>query len=172
MSPQEFMAGWVKFATDELFYDGQYYGLPMDTDTRGMYVNLDLADEAGIDRALLDPENGPLSYDQMWEIHDEVSVQAPPNLSAPDDHALLLAAGLNDWGGISPLTPDYVNPEAPWPHVAALAASCRAAGYTLEARLPIYPRFVDAIFLDPALHPAVERFAARTPPAPSMETTA
>ena len=75
MSPQEFMAGWVKFATDELFYDGQYYGLPMDTDTRGMYVNLDLADEAGIDRALLDPENGPLSYDQMWEIHDEVSVQ-------------------------------------------------------------------------------------------------
>ena len=75
MSPQEYMAGWVKFATDELFYDGHYYGLPMDTDTRGMYVNLDLADEAGIDRALLDPDNGPLSYDQMWEIHDEVSVQ-------------------------------------------------------------------------------------------------
>jgi FO synthase len=105
-------------------------------------------------------------------LDDEVSVQAPPNLSAPDDHALLLAAGLNDWGGISPLTPDYVNPEAPWPHVAALAASCRDAGYTLEARLPIYPRFVGAAFLDPALHPAVERFAARTAPAPSMETTA
>lgn len=75
VSPKEYMSSWVKFATDELFYDGQYYGLPMDTDTRGMYVNLDLADEAGIDRALLDPENGPLSYDQMWEIHDEVSVQ-------------------------------------------------------------------------------------------------
>lgn len=72
----------------------------------------------------------------------EVSVQAPPNLS-PADHALLLAAGLNDWGGISPLTPDYVNPEAPWPHVAALAAECRAAGYTLRERLPIYPAYVD-----------------------------
>src|SRR6266566_2629035 len=60
----------------------------------------------------------------------DASVPAPPNLS-PADHALLLAAGLNDWGGISPLTPDYVNPEAPWPHVAALAATCRAAGYTV-----------------------------------------
>src|SRR5215470_2516229 len=69
-------------------------------------------------------------------LDDTVSVQAPPNL-APADHALLLAAGLNDWGGISPLTPDYVNPEAPWPHVAALAATCRAAGYTLRERLAI-----------------------------------
>lgn len=75
VSPEEFMSGWVKFAADELFYDGQYFGLPMDTDTRGMYVNLDLADEAGIDRALLDPANGPLTYEQMWEIHEEFSVQ-------------------------------------------------------------------------------------------------
>ena len=75
VSPEEFMSGWVKFATDELFYDGQYYGLPMDTDTRGMYVNLDLADEVGIDRELLDPGNGPLTYDQMWEIDEQVSVQ-------------------------------------------------------------------------------------------------
>src|SRR5699024_1606285 len=67
MSPQEYMSGWVKFATDELFYDGHYYGLPMDTDTRGMYVNLDLADEAGVDRALLDPTNGPLTHEQIWE---------------------------------------------------------------------------------------------------------
>src|SRR5436190_4646885 len=72
----------------------------------------------------------------------DVSVQAPPNLS-PADHTLLLAAGLNDWGGISPLTPDYVNPEAPWPHVATLAATCRAAGYTLAERLAIYPAYVD-----------------------------
>jgi FO synthase len=105
-------------------------------------------------------------------LDDEVSVQAPPNLSAPDDHALLLAAGLNDWGGISPLTPDYVNPEAPWPHVAALAVACRAAGYTLEARLPIYPRFVDATFLDPALRPAVERLAVRPAAGSSMEASA
>src|SRR4051794_17251398 len=72
----------------------------------------------------------------------DVSVQAPPNLSAPDDHPLLLAAGLNDWGGMSPLTPDYVNPEAPWPHVDALAAQCAAAGFALRPRLPIYPAYV------------------------------
>lgn len=75
VSPEEFMSGWVKFAADELFYDGQYYGLPMDTDTRGMYVNLDLADDAGIDRALLDPDNGPLSFEQVWEIDEQVSRQ-------------------------------------------------------------------------------------------------
>ncbi|APX31491.1 hypothetical protein BH708_00695 [Brachybacterium sp. P6-10-X1] len=75
VSVEEFMAGWVKFATDELFYDGQYYGLPMDTDTRGMYVNLGLADEAGIDRSLLDPANGPMSYEQLWEINDAFNVQ-------------------------------------------------------------------------------------------------
>ncbi len=57
-------------------------------------------------------------------------MQAPPNLS-PDDHELLLRAGINDWGGISPLTPDYVNPEAPWPHVDRAgrhAAARRATG--------------------------------------------
>lgn len=75
VSPKEYMSGWVKFATDELFYDGHYYGLPMDTDTRGMYVNLDLADEAGVDRALLDPTNGPLTYEQMWELDEQVSIQ-------------------------------------------------------------------------------------------------
>ena len=89
----------------------------------------------------------------------DVSVQAPPNLS-PADHALLLAAGLNDWGGISPLTPDYVNPEAPWPHVAALAAECRAAGFALRERLPIYPSYVERPgFLAPALRPRVAAVA-------------
>jgi len=75
VSPEEFMSGWVKFATDELYYDGQYYGLPMDTDTRGMYVNLGLAKDAGIDTKLLDPANGPMSYDQLWEINDQFNVQ-------------------------------------------------------------------------------------------------
>lgn len=75
VSVEEFMAGWVKFATDELFYDGQYFGLPMDTDTRGLYVNMGLAKEAGIDLALLDPNNGPMSYDQLWEIEEQFSVQ-------------------------------------------------------------------------------------------------
>jgi FO synthase len=91
----------------------------------------------------------------------EVSVQAPPNL-APEDHALLLAAGLNDWGGISPLTPDYVNPEAPWPHVRALAATCAAAGFVLAERLPIYPAFIERPgFLAPGLSARVA--AACTP---------
>src|SRR5204863_7313847 len=89
----------------------------------------------------------------------DVSVQAPPNLS-PADHTLLLAAGLNDWGGISPLTPDYGNPEAPWPHVAALAATCRAAGYTLAERLAIYPAYVGRPgFLAPALRARVAALA-------------
>jgi FO synthase len=99
----------------------------------------------------------------------EVSVQAPPNLS-PRDHALLLAAGLNDWGGISPLTPDYVNPEAPWPHVAALAATCHAAGYELRPRLPIYPAFIERPgYLAPGLRPLV---AALTTAGPSRQPAA
>lgn len=74
-----------------------------------------------------------------------MNIQAPPNLS-PHDHALFLAAGINDWGGISPLTLDYVNPEAPWPHRQALADTCAAAGFTLRPRLPVYPEYLD----DPA----------------------
>ena len=94
-------------------------------------------------------------------LDDDVSVQAPPNLS-PDDHALLLAAGLNDWGGMSPLTPDYVNPEAPWPHVSALGATCAAAGYPLRPRLPIYPTYVErGGWLDDGLGPAVAAAVAR-----------
>ena len=107
---------------------------------------VDVARTIAVARLLLDPE---------------VSVQAPPNLSAPADHGLLLAAGLNDWGGISPLTPDYVNPEAPWPHVTALAAQCQAAGFALRERLPIYPAYVARPgFLAPALAPAVAARAA------------
>jgi FO synthase len=106
---------------------------------------VDLARTIAVARLLLDPE---------------VSVQAPPNLS-PDDHALLLRAGLNDWGGISPLTPDYVNPEAPWPHLAALAETCRAAGYRLAERLAIYPRYIEEPgWLAPALRPHVTALAA------------
>jgi FO synthase len=94
----------------------------------------------------------------------EISVQAPPNLS-PDDHHLLLRAGVNDWGGMSPVTPDYVNPEAPWPHVADLAATCAKAGYALAPRLPVYPRFIaEAGWLDPALRPRVHALAAAASP--------
>jgi FO synthase len=70
-----------------------------------------------------------------------VSVQAPPNLSDTDQQARLLDAGISDWGGVSPLTPDHVNPERPWPAIGALAATTAASGKTLRERLTIYPRF-------------------------------
>jgi FO synthase len=70
-----------------------------------------------------------------------VNIQAPPNLSAPyyDD---LLDAGINDWGGVSPLTPDFINPEKPWPHLDQLRVRTEARGFKLEARLPVYPEFI------------------------------
>jgi len=90
----------------------------------------------------------------------DMNIQAPPNLS-PYDHRIILAAGINDWGGISPLTPDYVNPEAPWPHVSVLADTCRAEGFTLRPRLPIYTEYLDRPgFLDPGLRPLVTERAA------------
>lgn len=70
-----------------------------------------------------------------------MNIQAPPNLS-PGVLPQLIAAGINDWGGVSPLTPDYVNPEAPWPHLERLADETAAAGKYLEQRLTIYPAYV------------------------------
>ncbi len=71
----------------------------------------------------------------------DVNVQAPPNLS-PGTYPALIASGLNDWGGVSPLTIDYINPEAPWPHLVALEAATAAAGARLRERLAIYPEFI------------------------------
>ncbi len=70
----------------------------------------------------------------------DMNLQAPPNLSSPD-YGELLRAGINDWGGVSPLTPDYINPEAPWPHLKELEARTAAAGCTLRHRLTVYPEF-------------------------------
>ena len=85
----------------------------------------------------------------------EIHLQAPPNLS--DDLAPLLAAGINDWGGVSPVTPDHVNPERPWPALDVLRAATEAAGYELAPRLTIYPESALAAgrWLDPAVRPAV-----------------
>jgi FO synthase len=87
----------------------------------------------------------------------EMSIQAPPNLS-PGVLPRIVAAGINDWGGVSPVTPDFVNPEAPWPHLDALARETAAAGKTLEQRLTIYPafardpeRWLDARLREPVL---------------------
>ncbi|MDH3992982.1 MAG: 7,8-didemethyl-8-hydroxy-5-deazariboflavin synthase CofG, partial [Gammaproteobacteria bacterium] len=70
----------------------------------------------------------------------QMNIQAPPNLS-PGVLPQLIAAGINDWGGVSPLTPDHVNPEAPWPHLDQLSRETAAAGKFLEQRLTIYPDY-------------------------------
>ena len=86
-----------------------------------------------------------------------MSIQAPPNLSAGALRALL-DAGINDWGGVSPVTPDHVNPEAPWPQLAVLERETAAAGRWLVQRLPILPTHAtDDRWLDPALRRAVRQ---------------
>src|SRR5216683_428880 len=77
-------------------------------------------------------------------------IQAPPNLIG-DQYALVLAAGIDDWGGVSPLTPDHVNPERPWPQIDDLAQRTAAAGFTLRERLTIYPGYIREPWLDPRL---------------------
>jgi 7,8-didemethyl-8-hydroxy-5-deazariboflavin synthase CofG subunit len=72
-----------------------------------------------------------------------INIQAPPNLSDPH-YADLLDAGINDWGGVSPLTPDFINPEKPWPHLDDLQRSTEAKGFELRQRLPVYPEFAAA----------------------------
>lgn len=87
----------------------------------------------------------------------DVSVQAPPNLNASRTH-LLLRAGVNDFGGISPVTPDYINPDRPWPHVEALAEQVSELGFSLVPRLAIYDAYVERDgFLEPGLAANVER---------------
>jgi len=86
-----------------------------------------------------------------------VALQAPPNLS--EDFASLLDAGIDDWGGVSPVTIDHVNPEAPWPEVDALRAACESRGLELAPRLTVYPRFVDSEWIDPHVLPNVLRVA-------------
>ncbi len=85
----------------------------------------------------------------------DVSLQAPPNLS--EDFGRLLDAGIDDWGGVSPVTPDHVNPERPWPEIERLVAVTEARGFELAPRLTIYPRYALAPdqWLDPGLHTPV-----------------
>ncbi|GAA0610092.1 bifunctional FO biosynthesis protein CofGH [Sporichthya brevicatena] len=88
-------------------------------------------------------------------------IQAPPNLSAPDELAALLGAGVDDWGGVSPLTPDHVNPERPWPARDVLAAATAEAGFTLTPRLTVHPEYVRAgePWIDPRVAPHVAALA-------------
>ena len=77
-------------------------------------------------------------------------IQAPPNLIG-DEYQLILSAGIDDWGGVSPLTPDHVNPERPWPQIDDLAARTAAGGFELAERLTIYPGYIREPWLDPRL---------------------
>ena len=89
-----------------------------------------------------------------------MNIQAPPNLT-PDNYDLYLNAGINDWGGVSPLTPDFINPEAPWPALQSLRDKSAEAGFELKARLPIYPEFISQgdRFLPRSLVPYIERLS-------------
>ncbi|GAA3471480.1 bifunctional FO biosynthesis protein CofGH [Nonomuraea roseola] len=90
----------------------------------------------------------------------KMRVQAPPNL-VDSEYALMIRAGIDDWGGVSPLTPDHVNPERPWPHIDELATRTAEAGFVLRERLTIYPEYVLAgePWLDPRLFAHVEALA-------------
>ena len=90
----------------------------------------------------------PSLDDHLWTIRaarevlgPEMKIQAPPNL-AYDEFPRLLEAGIDDWGGVSPVTIDHVNPEAPWPEIVRLREATETAGFELAARLPIYPDYV------------------------------
>ncbi len=121
-----------------------------------------VTDAVALARLILDPD---------------VSLQAPPNLS-PGSTVALLEAGLNDFGGISPVTPDYINPGHPWPHLERLERTCADAGFTLRPRPPIYERFVSPEWLDGRLFGPVRAVQARLgavsrsaelPPVPAPE---
>ena len=88
-------------------------------------------------------------------------LQVPPNLSDPTELGLLLRAGVDDWGGVSPLTPDHVNPERPWPHLDDLTRLTADAGFTLVERLTAHPEYVLAPepWLDPRVRPHVAALA-------------
>jgi len=91
----------------------------------------------------------------------EMNIQAPPNLSY-NDFPRLLEAGINDWGGISPVTRDFINPEAAWPQVARLQAETESRGFTLRERLALYPEFLPREnFLSPPVRAKAELLALR-----------
>jgi len=88
-----------------------------------------------------------------WILGPEMNLQVPPNLT--DDFGVLLDAGVNDWGGVSPLTIDWVNPEAPWPHLEKLEHVTEERGFVLAPRLPVYPEYIGGEWIDPGLLPRV-----------------
>jgi FO synthase len=90
-----------------------------------------------------------------WILGAEMNLQVPPNLT--ERFESYLDAGINDWGGVSPLTIDFVNPEAPWPHLDELRARTVAAGFRLLPRLPVYPEYMHENWIDPEMRDKVAR---------------
>jgi len=88
-----------------------------------------------------------------WILGAEANVQVPPNLT--DDCSVYPDAGINDWGRVSPLTIDWVNPEAPWPHLETLQEVTTSHGFELRPRLPVYPEYATKEWIDPGLFDAV-----------------
>ncbi len=84
-----------------------------------------------------------------WIMGPEANIQVPPNLT--EGYEIYLDAGINDWGGVSPLTIDWVNPEAPWPHLDELSQRTSAAGFELRPRLPVYPEYINEEWIDSKL---------------------
>ena len=116
------------------------------------------------DTLMADAPEPPLE-ELLWTISiariifgPDMNIQAPPNLS-PGVLAQIVHSGINDWGGVSPVTPDFVNPEAPWPHLADLAAETANAGRYLDERLAIYPTYAMALkkWVDPEMESRVLR---------------
>ncbi|NVM94319.1 7,8-didemethyl-8-hydroxy-5-deazariboflavin synthase CofG [Arthrobacter wenxiniae] len=91
----------------------------------------------------------------------EASVQAPPNLTDKTELALLVRAGIDDWGGVSPLTADHVNPERPWPYIDDLARLTLEAGYELRERLTVHPQYIadEGTWIDERIQPHVKALA-------------
>lgn len=88
-----------------------------------------------------------------WVLGEAINLQVPPNLT--EDFSVYLDAGINDWGGVSPLTIDYVNPEAPWPHLEQLEAVTAASGFRLRPRLPVYPEYIHGPTIDAWIDPGL-----------------
>ena len=107
-----------------------------------------------------------------WIMGPAMNIQVPPNLT--ERFEVYLDAGINDWGGVSPLTIDWVNPEQPWPHLDELEARTAAAGFDLVPRLPVYPEFASPGWIDSGLWPRVKEASDERGYAslPSMEKSA
>jgi FO synthase len=103
-----------------------------------------------------------------WILGAEANLQVPPNLT--DDFGVYLDAGINDWGGVSPLTIDWVNPEAPWPQLGRLDSVTSAHGFTLRPRLPVYPEYLTARWIDADLFEAASAAASDDGYAATLES--